>query len=189
MSENVYVYLLQFGAGEQIAHKIGWSQDPGKRLLQVSNRRDGVVVHAFPTADWVALEQAMHRRFAASCISGEWFRLTEQDVALFKTVERADSVEDLPPALRPTGSEPKRRPHLAAAEIEELGLSGRTTAEEAALRPRPELAPLNINVPRAIRNKMMTLAANSRRTLAMEVRIALEEHVARSPRIIPLPTP
>lgn len=44
-------------------------------------------------------------------------------------------------------------------------------------RPRQNLVPLNVNIPREVRDALERAIADSRRTLTTEVQIALEAHL------------
>lgn len=75
------VYLLRMGE----FHKIGKSNDPGRRLYEVGLRlpEKHDVVHVIETDDPSGIEAYWHRRFAAQRSNGEWFRLSPGDVAAF----------------------------------------------------------------------------------------------------------
>lgn len=89
-----YVYLIH----DQSEYKIGFSRNPHARLPQVA-RRGATLVHAFLSANPRQVEKALHRRFSDSHVGGEWFRLSDDDVALVCTLTRTDSADDLPEAL------------------------------------------------------------------------------------------
>jgi hypothetical protein len=76
------VYLIRMGE----FHKIGKSNDPGRRLyelgLRLPERHD--VVHVIETDDPSGIEAYWHRRFASQRANGEWFRLAPGDVAAFR---------------------------------------------------------------------------------------------------------
>ena len=90
---------VRFSREQQLLYKIGRSVDPHTRNWQVA--ANGELVHYFPSANSSRVEVALHRRFAHCHVRGEWFRLTDADVELIKTVWIADTVEDLPESLRP----------------------------------------------------------------------------------------
>lgn len=75
------VYLIRMGE----FHKIGKSNDPGRRLyelgIQLPEKHD--VVHVIETDDPAGIEAYWHRRFASQRTNGEWFRLSAGDVAAF----------------------------------------------------------------------------------------------------------
>jgi hypothetical protein len=76
------VYLVHMGE----FHKIGKSNDPGRRLyelgLRLPERHD--VVHVIETDDPSGIEAYWHRRFASQRTNGEWFGLSPGDVAAFR---------------------------------------------------------------------------------------------------------
>ena len=75
------VYLIRMGE----FHKIGKSNDPGRRMyelgLRLPEKHD--VVHVIETDDPAGIEAYWHRRFAAQRSNGEWFRLSPGDVEAF----------------------------------------------------------------------------------------------------------
>ena len=75
------VYLIQMG--EDDVYKIGISNAPGKRLrsLNTSSPFDLRLVHQFVADPAEEAEAQLHRRFATHQMSGEWFRLTSEQVA------------------------------------------------------------------------------------------------------------
>lgn len=75
------VYLLRMGE----FHKIGKSNDPGRRLYEVGLRlpEKHDLVHIIETDDPSGIEAYWHRRFASQRANGEWFRLSPGDVAAF----------------------------------------------------------------------------------------------------------
>lgn len=76
------VYLVRMAE----FHKIGKSNDPGRRIyelgLRLPEKHD--VVHVIETDDPSGIEAYWHRRFAAQRSNGEWFRLSPEDVAAFR---------------------------------------------------------------------------------------------------------
>ncbi|MHB1738065.1 MAG: GIY-YIG nuclease family protein [Actinomycetes bacterium] len=76
------VYLIRMGE----FHKIGKSNDPGRRVyelgLRLPEKHD--VVHVIETDDPSGIEAYWHRRFAAQRVNGEWFRLSPSDVTAFR---------------------------------------------------------------------------------------------------------
>lgn len=80
------VYLLQGGQ----YFKIGKSIDPDKRLTQIKLQLPFAVevVHLIHAAHPAQVESYWHRRFAARRQNGEWFLLTEAEVAEFKSVSQ-----------------------------------------------------------------------------------------------------
>lgn len=76
------VYLIRMAE----FHKIGKSNDPGRRIyelgLRLPEKHD--VLHVIETDDPSGIEAYWHRRFASQRSNGEWFRLSPADVAAFK---------------------------------------------------------------------------------------------------------
>jgi hypothetical protein len=83
-----YVYLV----GAQNAHKIGCTRAPYRRTAEIANQSaDGAILeHFIATDDPEGIEKYWHHRFADKRIagankqSGEWFRLSKDDVTAFK---------------------------------------------------------------------------------------------------------
>jgi hypothetical protein len=96
MSQD-YVYLI--GVARDGCHKIGWSTDPEQRLyhLRLREKDRGLrLLHAARTVDGFWLEQYLHVAFAHRRVRGEWFRLSDDDVATFGKVGPADAPAGLP---------------------------------------------------------------------------------------------
>jgi hypothetical protein len=76
------VYLIRMGE----FHKIGKSNDPGRRLYELGIRlpEKHDVIHVIETDDPSGIEAYWHRRFASQRANGEWFRLAPGDVAAFR---------------------------------------------------------------------------------------------------------
>lgn len=76
------VYLMKSGKH----YKIGFSSHVGRRsyevALQLPEKLE--VVHEFETDDPEGIERYWHERFAEKRTHGEWFLLTDADVAAFK---------------------------------------------------------------------------------------------------------
>jgi hypothetical protein len=93
-----YVYLIRLS--EYV--KIGHSRNPAKRLLFLSGLPwPATLLHSFISAQANVVEKALHRRFHASRVRGEWFHLTSAEIELIQTVVMADSPDDLPAVLAP----------------------------------------------------------------------------------------
>lgn len=82
-SEGI-VYLLKSGPH----YKIGKSVNFEKRLTQIKLQLPHAVevIHVIRAADHSRAESHWHRRFAARRLNGEWFELSEAEVAEFKSV-------------------------------------------------------------------------------------------------------
>lgn len=76
------VYLLRHGPH----HKIGCSRAPDHRLpeLRLMLPPRNHLVHVIKTDDPFGVESYWHRRFAEKRVRGEWFKLSRQDVAVFR---------------------------------------------------------------------------------------------------------
>lgn len=81
MGKPGYVYLIHSDTGH---YKIGWSVEPRKRLkiFSVEMPIQIRLLHYFYAEDALLAERLLHERFAEKRVSGEWFRLAEQDVEL-----------------------------------------------------------------------------------------------------------
>jgi len=84
-----YVYLLRSDHG---LYKIGRSIEPASRI-----RRLGVVlpfpvttIHVLAADDCSTAERRLHMRFASQRLEGEWFRLTDDDVAWVKSIQHCE---------------------------------------------------------------------------------------------------
>lgn len=77
-----YVYL--FRDREDGAHKIGRSEFPWHRRDSSYRRCD--IVHTILTNDSHYLERAVQIRFQVRWLSGEWFDLTDDDMAAVQSV-------------------------------------------------------------------------------------------------------
>jgi hypothetical protein len=75
-----FVYLLKCEIGP---YKIGRAKEVSERIktLAIQLPFDVRLVHHFPADDCVAAEAFLHGRFADRRLRGEWFDLTEEDVA------------------------------------------------------------------------------------------------------------
>ena len=77
-----YVYLLKSGE----FYKIGASSNVSARIKQLTAIPPfGVsLVCTIKTNDMYQLERQLHEQFASKRVSGEWFELTDQDVAIIE---------------------------------------------------------------------------------------------------------
>lgn len=80
-----YVYLLQHDGTDDI-YKIGCSKSPQDRLFTFEVKLPFQVhyIHLLETEDMRGTEAQLHYIFQHRRLNGEWFRLTEFDVAFFK---------------------------------------------------------------------------------------------------------
>ena len=83
MPRRGFIYIL-FGNGDW--YKIGGSAQPVKRIQQIQTQLPFPVQTflTFEHYDHVAAEQYLHLRFAAVRLNGEWFNLTDDDIATIR---------------------------------------------------------------------------------------------------------
>lgn len=82
-----YVYLLRAHDG---LYKIGHTANPDNRLRTFEVRLPFFVEyeHLIPCENRLKAEATLHSRYAAQRVHGEWFRLTDTQVAEIKAIER-----------------------------------------------------------------------------------------------------
>lgn len=98
-----FVYL--FRLGEFV--KIGSSANPPKRLadyFRLPYRTE--ILHCINSARAGRVECALHVRFRHERVGYEWFRLSAEQIARLKQLDRVDCPADLPDDLRPLPLEP-----------------------------------------------------------------------------------
>lgn len=79
-----YVYLMADSYG---LHKIGYSNNPAKRLKGLSTPGNRItLVCKIATADMCKLEDELHQKFDAKWVDGEWFRLADEDIVYIKSL-------------------------------------------------------------------------------------------------------
>jgi hypothetical protein len=84
-----WVYLIQ----SSIGIKIGKSKDPNTRLKSIPFNYPHIegqftLIHQILTNDTRMFERDLHQRYKESRIEGEWYDLTEDDIAVLKSVRR-----------------------------------------------------------------------------------------------------
>jgi DNA-binding XRE family transcriptional regulator len=86
-----YVYLFE---ADNHLFKLGRSFDPSARVARFNTLPVGVhLVHKIESSDAKWLERVLHRRFSPKRIRGEWFALTDEDVAEIVAIRRRDPPE------------------------------------------------------------------------------------------------
>lgn len=82
-----YVYLLR---AHDDLYKIGHTKHPHNRLHTFEVRLPFEVTyeHLIPCENRLIAESTLHKRYARARVHGEWFRLTEAQVAEIKAIER-----------------------------------------------------------------------------------------------------
>lgn len=97
------VYLLRADNGY---HKIGRTKNLKRRLTDIGIKVPVKIelIHKIESNDIVSAERFLHDRFGAKRVNGEWFSLTEDDVAWLKNVKSImyDEPASLPKTTHPT---------------------------------------------------------------------------------------
>lgn len=85
---DLVVYLLR--AGEYF--KIGWAKQLERRIRNIQSCCPEVLelIHAIPAQDPITAEAQWHHRFRDKRIHGEWFKLTPEDIAEFRSTPAAE---------------------------------------------------------------------------------------------------
>lgn len=102
MASDGIVYFIRSGSDGPI--KIGFTRNLGARLhqLQTGHPVGLRVVHAVPGD--VLLERALHERFAAHRLEGEWFHPHREILGFIREKPRAPVLVLVPKAAAPPGS-------------------------------------------------------------------------------------
>jgi hypothetical protein len=76
------VYIIKIKT-EMPYYKIGCSRDPSKRLSAIRTHSpfDVDLIHIIPCDDMYEVERILHKRYYDKNVRGEWFVLTDEDVA------------------------------------------------------------------------------------------------------------
>jgi hypothetical protein len=81
------------------AYKIGHSRNPESRVTGLNLPVEPALLATVTTSRKGWLEAYMHAAFSHRRTRGEWFRLTDEEVALVCSVSHADTPDDLPAAV------------------------------------------------------------------------------------------
>jgi hypothetical protein len=83
MSSDGFLYVIYLDSGSERFYKIGMSKRFGSRLEQhqCASPFDICVAICYFTGNMRNEERALHQRFAAQNVRGEWFRLSDDDLA------------------------------------------------------------------------------------------------------------
>ena len=86
------VYVAEAG---RHGHKIGYSVDAEKRIsgMQTGSVHELQIVHTIKTSRPQACEQWLHELFADKRLRGEWFSLTQGDLAIIMRIGRWEPAE------------------------------------------------------------------------------------------------
>lgn len=88
MQATGYVYLFRCGD----LFKIGFSEDPQRRLAQVGGDE---ILHVILCADARSAERSLHQRFSSLRDHGEYFRLGEEEIAEILGIQSDASLKPL----------------------------------------------------------------------------------------------
>lgn len=91
-----------------LARKDGrWKIGASKNAAARSTSLNAELIHRIESRNHFWLEKIVHRRFADKALGREWFALSEEDVALVRSLGRCHSAEQLPEWLKAAaGAEP-----------------------------------------------------------------------------------
>jgi hypothetical protein len=96
-----YVYVLAAQGIAKGLYKIGKANNVGGRLKSFTKLPFPVdLIHEIESPNALGLEFKIHKYFASKRAEGEWFYLTDEDIAFLLTVESIDDIE-LPEPINP----------------------------------------------------------------------------------------
>lgn len=87
-SRKGVVYLIYFGF-ENI-YKVGFGKDAKQRLADIDSTLSPFemsIVHTIRTDDVYVIESSLHQYFADKWMRGEWFRFSDEDLSLIKSLK------------------------------------------------------------------------------------------------------
>lgn len=90
-TKNCVVYLFRCTVGSEVRYKIGVSANPAKRMRQIQTPGKIEMVDQFEHPRAAGLERRLHARYRKQRGRGEWFDLTEADIAEFSSVVEEES--------------------------------------------------------------------------------------------------
>jgi hypothetical protein len=97
--DKTYAYVYIMGMGDGL-FKVGWTFNVQQRLKEFLTSNPLVkLVHAEHVTDARRREKFLHDRFNSKWVAGEWFRLTDEDVAGAKEYLASLAPPLLPPEL------------------------------------------------------------------------------------------
>jgi DNA-binding XRE family transcriptional regulator len=140
-----FIYLIR---AENGLVKIGATDKPRARLSTLSSGSPVPLelLHTIATNDMPWLEANLHRRFKEKRARGEWFRLTEEDLALLlawkrwngpASVRAARPAQTSPPRPKKTGSAEKGRiPPNLGVRLRESRIERGFSQGQLAMRAR-----------------------------------------------------
>lgn len=125
-------------------HKVGYSDNPDVRVKSLGPAAWRVRLgHVIASTDPFAVEQAIHAAFYDSRVEGEWFRLSDGDLADLVAMTECHSVAHLPPRLRALSEAHAGLPVLAPGPSRPRTTEGRLVRIDAGvlppLKPPPRL--------------------------------------------------
>lgn len=88
-----YIYIIKSEMG---SCKIGRSKNVPDRLklFEVKLPFNFEIIHLFPCCDMVDAERQLHLIFGEKRVNGEWFELSNSDIAIIKTVHCANDFRE-----------------------------------------------------------------------------------------------
>lgn len=89
-NQNRKIYLIAATINNQTVYKIGFTKrkvEERLKEIQTGNCSDLKIIHVYhPAAYPVSIESQLHKHFHQEKINGEWFNLSETQVANFKNL-------------------------------------------------------------------------------------------------------
>lgn len=119
--EGLCVYVFREVGGT--ACKIGWTNNVGKRfrVIQMGNPRDLEVAAVVMHRDAARIEGELHDHFEAQYIRGEWFNLTEADIAAIRRIPSIPAPIGPPAKSEPLYALPPEPPRITPRSLSGRG--------------------------------------------------------------------